>query len=285
MAFYGRAVCHCGKSFDIMKAHKEIGPPELQTRWPARHRDTPPTEVWICERCGGIHSTVQEVRQVVRGPAGVSALLHANGKANGQTILTWQIGKAKVDTVEFKSYPRRFFVQSEPLIFQCWRLLMEKVDTIKAEPEGAGDNEIQSRDREIARHQARGIAETLAILMQPFCNPPEGSMKSPADMIVKFAITKHDDPDFQVPGLGEHLWDPTKNPDGSLRVPISDKVASTRTAPKPPPKVKVDNKSTRKLSKDEAAGVKEAVSSGMFSKEDVAAMFKVSMAEVEAAIS
>lgn len=221
---------------------------------------------------------------MVRGPVN-SVLLHADGKANGQSILTWQRGGKKIKTVEFKSYPRRFFVQPEPLIFQCWRILMAKVDVIKAPVEGAGDNAIQANDREIARHQARGVAETLGVLMQPFCNPPEGSTRSPADMIVSYAIKKHDDPDFEVPGLGEHLWDPTKNPDGSLRVPISDKVAATRTAPKAPVKPKVDNKSTKKLSPEEAAGVKEAVGSGMFSKEDVAAMFKVSMAEVEAAIS
>ena len=162
---------------------------------------------------------------------------------------------------------------------------MKKVAIIKAEPEGAGDNEIQKIDREIARHQARGIAETLGILMMPFVAPVEGSSKTPADMVVTYAIKKHDDPDFQVPGLGEHLWDPTKNPDGSLRVPVSDKYASTHTAKKPPAKPKVDNKSTKKLSPEEAAGVKEAVSSGMFSEEDVASMFKVSLAEVKAALA
>lgn len=287
MSFYTRRVCHCGPKFDMAKATKEIAPPELQYTQPSTSfvkRFESPKEIWVCDQCGGISHAVQEVKTVVRGPVPWAQPLSTDGKLNGQVILHWLVGNQKVDTIEFHSYPRRFVVQPEPLIFQCWQLLMSKVAIIKAEPEGAGDNEIQARDRDIARHQARGIAETLAILMRPFCDPIEGSSRTGADMVVSYAIKKYEDSDYQVPGLGEHLWDPTKNPDGTDHIKITDSIAATKKA-KPVARPKVDNKSTRKLSAEEAAGVKDAVASGMFSKEEVAAMFKVSMSEVDAACS
>ena len=214
---------------------------------------------------------------MVRGPTGTRALLHANGLANGQTILTWQTANGKTDTVEFKTYPRRFFVHTEPLIFQTWELLMSKVKIILTEPENPIPNVLEAMARERAQSEARGIAEVLAILMKPFLSEP--------DEVVRAAVKSFREPDYQVPGLGVHLWDPTRNPDGSLRTPTAEPKIKTTPAMKPKPVPKVDNKSTRTLSPEEAAGIKEAVSSGMFSKEDVAAMFKVSMATVEKAVA
>jgi hypothetical protein len=285
VSFYGRKVCHCCKTFSMADATKEIAPPELQPKSilaPPR-----PVEVWICNKCGGISHVVQEVHTVVRGPRNVAALLHSNGLANGQEILTWQEpGGKKVDTVEFHSYPRRFVVQPEPLIFQTWRLMMSKVEVILAEPEGAGDNEIQAAARVQAQHEARGIAEVLAILMKPFMDPPVGSTKSAADQVVRHAVSQFRDPFHMVPGLGEHLWDPTKNPDGTLRVPVSDTYAKTHSAKKATSAVKhkPDTKSTRKLNPADVKGIKDAIDSKMFSKEDIAVMFKVSMETLEEAI-
>lgn len=275
MSFYNRSVCHCGSQASMTDAVKDIAPPELKAK-----------EVWIHQRCGGIICTVEEVHEVVRGPANTRALLHAAGYANGQSTLTWQVGDDKVDTVEFHSYPRRFVVQPEPLIFQCWQLLMTKVDVILAEPDGAGDNEVQAEARDVAKKEARGVAQTLGILMRPFMDPPEGSTKSSADTVVRHAIAKHKDPEYQVPGLGEHLWDPTKNPDGSLRIPISDSYAKThkaKVAPKAGPKV--NSKSTKQLSADEIEGIKAAIDSGAFDKKTCASMFGVSMDTLEKALA
>lgn len=165
---------------------------------------------------------------------------------------------------------------TEPLVFSVWSLLMSKVEVILRPAAGPGDNALEADARECARHQARGIAETLHILMDPFV--------SSADEIVVHAVAKFKDPDYEVPGLGEHLWDPHKNPDGSPRIPIAQPKKRTAAAPKPA-RPKVDNKSTRQLTTEEAEGIKEAVNSGMFSKEEVASMFKVSMATVEAALA
>lgn len=165
--------------------------------------------------------------------------------------------------------------ETEPLIYLTWELLMSKVQIIM--DNGDGSVVVMARQAE-AKYQARGIAEVLAIQMKPF-------MES-ADHVVKCAVKKYKDPEFEVPGLGAHLWDPMMNPDGTPRISLSaPKPARSKPVIKTPSKPKVDNTSTKKLSAEEAAGIKEAVSSGMFSKEDVAAMFKVSLTTVEEAIS
>ena len=216
---------------------------------------------------------------MVRGPQNARALLHASFEMNGQKLLTWSTGdqhssnRTQVKTVEFFPWPRRHpMTSTEPLIFSTWALLMSKVAIILREPEGPGDNAIQAAKREQAKHQARGIAEVLAIQMQPF-------MES-ADHVVKCAVAKYRDENFEVPGLGEHLWDPMFNADGTPRTPIgsSKKAAPKKAAPK------VNNASTKTLTAKEAEGIKEAVGSGMFTKEDVASMFDVSLATIEQAL-
>jgi hypothetical protein len=168
--------------------------------------------------------------------------------------------------------------EREPLIYLTWELLMSKVKVILAEPNGPSDNAIEADARERARYEARGIAEVLALQMKPF-------MES-ADHVVKCAVKAHKDPEFDVPGLAKFLWDPMHNADGSLRTPVAaPKSSRPKPAARPKPKPAVDNKSTRKLSPEEAEGIKDAVSSGMFTKEDVASMFKVSLATVEEAIA
>ncbi len=217
---------------------------------------------------------------VIRGPVNARQLFHAEIFPNGQHLLHWMVGdqntseRTEFTTVEFFPWHRRFsMTETEPLIYLTWELLMSKVAIILRPVEGPGDNAIQQVDREVAQHQARGIAEVLAIQMKPF-------MES-ADHVVKCAVKKYKDWQFEVPGLGAHLWNPMTNPDGTPRVALSTpKPAKTKPVARP----KVDNTSTKKLTTEEAEGIKAAVDSGMFSKEDVAAMFKVSIATVEEAV-
>lgn len=200
------------------------------------------------------------------------------GKANGQSIHRWvKPGEVFVETIEYSTYPRRVRVNStEPLVFSIWALLMTKVEIILRPPTGPGDNALEADARERARLEGRGIAETLAILMDPFVES--------ANAVVKHAVAKHNDPSYEVPGLGEHLWDPNMNPDGSPRQPVAQPKKKTEARPKPA-KAVVNNASTKKLTPEEAEGIREAVGSGMFTKEDVAAMFKVSLATVESALA
>lgn len=215
---------------------------------------------------------------MVRGPDNARALLHAFSQSNGQTTLKWAVGsqegsgRTQIETVDFYPWPRRNpMSRTDSLLFVSWSQLMEKVKIILAEPNGPSDNVLEADARERARYEARGMAEILAILMHPFMEN--------ADAVVKAAVKKHKDPEFEVPGLGEHLWDPQRNPDGSPRVAIS----SPKTKPVAKPKVK--SNSTKTLSANEKDGIKEAVGSGMFSKEEIASMFGVSMTTLEEALS
>lgn len=268
--------CHCRK-FDLATAIIKPAPHSYQEYVNEKLG-------YYCANCQGFHHVKQGEVAVVRGPVNARALLHAEVKKNGQQVITWSVGdqgskeRTQVDTVEFFPWPRRFpMTETEPLIHLTWKLLMSKVEIILDDTRNF-DMETVRATVDRAKHEARGIAEVLAIQMKPFFES--------ADDVVRAAVKYHKDPWYNVPGLGEHLWDPTKNPDGSDRVPISTPrsapragVAKKRTAPK------VDNTSTKKLTDKEREGIKEAVSSGMFTKEDVAAMFEVSMAEIEAAVS
>lgn len=232
---------------------------------------------YYCGACGNFHHVKQEAVPVVRGPINARALLHSEVKLNGQHFLTWSVGeqsdkaREQVQTVEFFPWPRRFpMTETEPLIYKTWELLMSKVQVIMNAPV-VGDESSST-----AANQARGIAEVLAIQMAPFIES--------ADHVVRCAVAAYKDPEFQVPGLGAHLWDPMRNPDGTVRTPVS----APRTAPRAGVKKaapRVNNKSTVKLTDKERDGIREAVNSGMFTKEDVASMFKVSMAEIESALA
>lgn len=248
-------ICHCGPKFT--KGHKAPAPADFQAK-----------EVWICATCGNPSHAIQEVIRVVRGPADANALLHAVLKRDGASITTWSTPRGKVDIIEYITYPRKVAVEhTEPRIFTVWNLLMDKVSIILAEPKGAGDNALEAEIREQARKEARGIAEALHILMQPFM--------SSTDAVVKAAVKKYKEPDYEVPGLGTHLWDPLKNADGSWRTPVSEPKAKPRAVPK---------KSKTKLDPGAVAGIKEALASGMFDKPTVAEMFKVSMETLEEAL-
>jgi hypothetical protein len=250
-------ICHCG--FKFTEGHREPSPSE--GGWQAR-------EVWICGTCGNLSHAIQDPVAVVRGPSDSNALLHAVIGQDGSSITTWSTPRGKIETIEHITYPRKVTVEHiEPRVFTIWNLLMGKVEVILAEPKGAGDNALEAEVREQARKEARGLAEALHILMKPFM--------ASTDAVVKAAVKKHKDPTFEVPGLGTHLWDPLKNADGSWRTPISAPKSKPRAVPK---------SSKNKLDPDAVAGIKEALSSGMFDKPTVAEMFKVSMETLEEAL-
>lgn len=254
--------CRCGAKFSYDNAKKIPAPAEWQAR-----------NAWLCLACNKISHAVQEAVAVVRGPQDARALLHANTKADGQHVLTWAVGdqnskdRQQVQTVEFFPWPRRHpMSETEPLIFKTWELLMSKMPHIMEDPAPMG-----GMFKEEAKQQARGIAEVLAIQMKPF-------MES-ADHVVRCAVKAYKDPEFEVPGLGAHLWDPQRNSDGSPRVAIGGPIKKAA-----PAKSKVF-KTGKTLTDQEREGIKEALSSGLFTESDIATMFKVSLAQVKEAVS
>lgn len=249
-------ICSCGRNFSFENAHKEPAPPDWQNR-----------EVWVCNICQKIHHAVQDEVAVVRGPENARQLAHALSQKNGQHILTWSIGstsskdRSKVQTVEFFPWPRRFpMTETEPLIFKTWELLMEKVSWIMRE-------DYDETFKAQAKHQARGIAEVLAILMKPFIES--------ADDVVRHAVEYHKDNSYEVPGLGLHLWNPLKNPDGSDRTPVASPRSNKTTATAAP------KRTGNKIPLSAVDGVAGAINVGMFTVAQVAKTYNMTEAEVK----
>lgn len=257
--------CTCGKSGDGFEVAKLDGAPQ----W----------DLWVCARCHKPSQMVFRKLTNMYAPHGALALLSSVGRRDGISEIRWAMGtNERKTTLEFHPYPRKVDMEAgESLLRKTWELLDKKVDVILAEPKGPGDNAIEADNRERARNEARGVAETLAILMQPFLTS--------ADDVVKHAVKRHKaraaGTTHETPGLAEHLWDPNTNWDGTPRVPV----AALKTRPKASVASKPPAKGGKSLTPEEAAGIKDAVESGMFSIEDVASMFKVSIATVESALS
>lgn len=205
----------------------------------------------------------------MRGPKNATALLHADGRATGIHEIVWATPEGQVTTIEYHPYPRNVNMSNpEPLLFSLWDLLQSKVQIVMGDEAGV----VAEARRAEAKYQARGIAEALAILMQPFV--------ADADAVVRHAVKYYKDNSYPVPGLGAHLWNSMYNADGSLRTPIaSEPTKRTRTAIKAPPKPKAT------LSAADIEFAKAGLSSNMFTLADLASMFKVSEAEVQAAVS
>jgi hypothetical protein len=125
---------------------------------------------------------------VVRGPKDADHLSNAKILQNGQHLIEWRRNGQTIQTVEYRPYPKKIpMAQTEPLLFTIWTQLMAKVDTILKPPAGPSDNSIEAAAREQARHEGRGMAEALAIIMQPFLSTP--------DEVVRAAVKKYKDPD------------------------------------------------------------------------------------------
>lgn len=241
----------------------------------------PQWDFWVCSNCRLPASMVFRKLTNMYAPYGAKACLSACGRTDGITELRWAMedGTRKT-TIEFHPYPRKVDMNAgESLLRKTWELLDSKVHVILREPNGPGDNAIEAADRERARIEARGVAEVLAIHMKPFLTDTDDVVKE----AVKRYKAKQAGERHETPGLSEHLWDPNTNWDGSPRVKVAS--PKSRPAAKPATRPKVDSASTKTLSSEEAEGIKSAVESGMFTKEDVAGMFKVSLATVEAAIA
>lgn len=246
----------------------------------------PQWDLWVCANCLKPSQMVFRKLTNMYAPYGAKACLSVSGRRDGIFEIRWAMedGTRKT-TLEFHPYPRKMDMNAgDSLLRRTWELLDSKVDIILAEPEGPGDNALQAEARDRAKYEARGIAEALAIHMQPFLTS--------ADAVVKEAVKRHKNrlagiTDYDTPGLSEHLWDPMRNWDGSERTKIAKPRSKPAAAPKKtaPPKPKVDAKSTKTLSPEEADGIKEAVGSGMFGKEEVASMFGVSLETLEQALA
>lgn len=220
-------------------------------------------DLWVCANCDKPTGAVFRKLTSMYAPYGTTGILSAHTNLDGRSILRWAMPDGTVkETVTFNPYPRKVGMDAgEALLQRTWDLLDSKMDTIKTDP----SNEAVLQ----AKNEARGIAEALAILMQPFLTDATEIARHAAKRWKAKQAGEH----YEVPGLAAHIWDPTKNWDGTDRVQFTPAAAKA-----PASKARLG----KQLSPDEAASVKTALAAGMFTVDQLAATFKVSAAQIEA---
>ena len=110
-------------------------------------------------------------------------------------------------------------------------------------------------EKEIAKVKARSYAEVLATMMPPFFTEP--------DEIVREAVQRYknrDNPDYETPGLGVKS------------LAEYDKMPYTNGTP---------SKSTSKLDAATRANIKKALESGLFTAQQLASSYSVSVSDIE----
>lgn len=156
----------------------------------------------------------------------------------------------------------------ESLLYKLWMLLDSKVDIIST-PE-PNDDMIKASARERAQSEARGLAEGIALIMYPFMDSPDAVVRAAvARYKARTAGVAH-----ETPGLGEHMFDPSFNHDGSPRVPVARPQA--RTAIKAP----VRTAPIKQLSEAEKESIRHMLQTKMMGPEELAKMFNVPLVTI-----
>jgi hypothetical protein len=153
--------------------------------------------------------------------------------------------------------------QTEPLLYSLWRLLDSKVDTFMVDP-----TDLDMNDTKAA---ARGVAEAIQLLMVKFYPTPDDVVRE----AVKRYKARQANQLHESPGLGEFLWDPNFDYDGKQRTQIA---AKAKTPIKAPAVV------TKITDQETLSGIKNAHQSGMFTKQQIAEIYKINMATLESVI-
>lgn len=248
--------CDC-RQFKMSTAYKIPTPVEL--------KNISAPEMWACGDCHNHRFAVQEPVPVIRAPKNAAALVHAKHDSDGQRTLTWRLKDGStVDTVSYFPWSRRFpNTELDSIIYLQWEHLMGKVRIIVGGEgrDGLNDDEVRELLQR-SRYEARGIAEVLAIQMKGFIES--------ADEVVKHAVAWFKDPDYEIPGLAPHLWDPLRDASGKY-YHFDEQMKGKKPAPAPAPAIPADS----------VKGIREALASGMFSAADIAGMYKVPVEAVE----
>jgi hypothetical protein len=156
---------------------------------------------------------------------------------------------------------------TEPILLQMWKLLDAKVDAINDDSQPF--NDLVRENQEIAKHQARGLAEAIAIAMHPYMPDANAVVKA---AVARYKARKEGVP-HETPGLGEHMFDPHFNHDGSPRVAVS-RPAPARTA------IKAPAKPAKTLSDAEKDTIRQMLAGKMLSPEELSKMFDVPLATI-----
>ena len=263
-------VCHCGARGT--PSEKRVPWP---TDWPKINDVDRTPQVMVCGTCDLPAYATAEGTDVLRGPADADHLYGVEGLRDGIWLLYWKTPRGKITTMDYRPYPRRPAMPDpeadrEPLLYQLWMLLDAKVDIIKDESEPF--NDLIRENQTIAQHQARGLAEGIALIMYPFMESPNAVVKA---AVLRHKARQEGIQHYETPGLGEHMFDPHFNHDGTPRVAVA-RPAPARTAIKAPAKAAP----VKQLSDTEKETIRHMLESKMMTPDELAKMFSVPLATI-----
>lgn len=141
---------------------------------------------------------------------------------------------------------------------QKWKMLDDLIDEIMAH----SDTERERNSYKIFQARARQMAVVLALSMQPFFHTADEIAE---EAMRRYEARKRGDTEYETPGIGTQRYQP---PPGSKR--YGDTTRTERKSPK------------SKIPSDAVEGIKKALESGSFSVKQVADLYKVPEAEVQA---
>lgn len=183
-----------------------------------------------------------------RAPRGARALLSEYGRANGVHELTFSMeGSEKKTILTVHPYDRRpleMGINPNDVLLRTWELLDAQVEIIKKDP-----------GNKAAQYKGRALSEVLAIFMVPFFDNP--------DEIVREGVRRYENrnnPEYETPGVGQRS------------------LAQFDKMPMRPDTKKVEVR----LSEDLQGKLRKALDSGLFTAEQLAKSYGVSVEVIKA---
>lgn len=206
--------------------------------------------LWVHSVCGRPTRMVFEKVTMNRAPRGARAILSEYGRANGIHELTFAMdGSEKKTILTVHPYDRRPFemgINPNDVLLRTWEMLDAQVEIIKKDP-----------GNRAAQYKGRALSEVLAIFMPPFFTDP--------DEIVREGVRRFDNrgnPEYETPGLGQRTLTQFD------RMPMVER----------PDTKKVEVRLTEELQ----ATLRRALDSGLFTAEQLAKSYGVSVDVIKA---
>ena len=206
--------------------------------------------LWVHSACGRPTRMVFEKVTMNRAPRGARALLSEYGRANGVHELTFSMeGGEKKTILTVHPYDRRpleMGINPNDVLLRTWEMLDAQVEIIKKDPGNRG-----------AQFKGRALSEVLALFMAPFFTDP--------DEIVREGVRRYDNrdnPEYETPGVGQRM------------LAQFDKMPMAK---------KPDTKKVEvRLSEELQGKLRKALDSGLFTAEQLAKSYGVSVEVIKA---
>lgn len=204
--------------------------------------------LWVHSECGRPTRLVYEKVTMNRAPRGARAILSEYGRADGIHELTFSMeGSEKKTILTVHPYDRRPFemgINPNDVLLKTWELLDAQVEIIKRDP-----------GNKAAQYKGRALSEVLALFMPPFFDNP--------DEIVREGVRRYENrnnPEYETPGLGQRT------------------LAQFDKMPMRPDTTKVEVR----LSAELQSNLRNALNSGLFTPEQLAKSYGVSVDVIKA---